>query len=345
MRFVSPLLKKIIYPALHSSGWLGQSVRGGCAVVNYHGVMPGDYTRDGGFLDGNLVSEGELRKQLRFLKSHYDVITPQDFRLWIEKGEILPSRAVLITCDDGLLNSLTDMVPVLQSENLVCLFFVTGASCSDRPGMLWYEELYHLLRAAETMGQEVQLPIGPECRSMPSATFQSRWWGAVRGASCLGSGARAEWMEQLRGKCGVDDVWRSERRWRLLNHRELHALAQTGMEVGAHTMTHPVLSDCSVAEAAREIAESKGQLERALGRTIWAFAYPFGNPSTMGEREVALAREAGYTCAFLNVGGGGVDRATPFALFRTHVSADMEVAELEAHLTGFHTRLQRAVRA
>jgi peptidoglycan/xylan/chitin deacetylase (PgdA/CDA1 family) len=116
------------------------------------------------------------------------------------------------------------------------------------------------------------------------------------------------------------------------------------MEIGAHTLSHPVLSACSEDLARQEIAESKRELERILGKPVWAFAYPFGNPGTMGDREVRLAREAGFTCAFVNTGGGTVDRSQRFKLSRTHVTAEMKLSEFEAHVSGLHHRLQHAVR-
>ncbi len=149
MRLVSPLLKHAVYPALHHTGCLDRITPiGSCSVVNYHGVVPPEHSSNDTFLDGNLVRPQVLRQQLQFLKSHFHVVHPDDFRASIEQGRPLPARAVLVTCDDGLLNTLTDMLPVLRSEGIPCLFLVTAASCSDQPGMLWYEELYHLMRAS-----------------------------------------------------------------------------------------------------------------------------------------------------------------------------------------------------
>ncbi len=345
MRFVSPLLKNVVYPAMHHGGWLGRSLRGGCAVVNYHGVVPTGYSSGDTFLDGNLVSATELLRQLQFLKAYYRIIEPKDFRAWIEHGNTLPERAVLVTCDDGLLNTLTEMLPVLQAEGVRCLFFVTAASCGDNPGMLWYEELYHLLQAGLVFDADLQLPATDGHAAVPvSASFQRRWWDAVLRASRLEAGARDEWMRGLREKCSLAPSHLSEQRWRLLSAHELIQMAAAGMSIGAHTLSHPVLSQCSEQEVRREIEGSKTALERVLGRPVWAFAYPFGSPDTMGEREVRVAREAGFTCAFLNVGGGGVDRTNPFAVPRTHVTADMNLAEFEAHMSGFHSRLQRAIR-
>lgn len=345
MQLVSPLLKHALYPALHHSGWLNRiTPTGGYSVVNYHGVVPADHSSDDLFLDGNLVQAEVFRRQLRFLKSHYHVIHPDEFRAWIEKGigqgKQLPPRAVLLTCDDGLVNTLTDMLPVLQSEGVACLFLVTAASCSDEPGMLWYEELYHLMRA-KPLPPDLRLLLEEDTES--SGTFQSRWWNAVRQASRLDATTRADWMNKVRDHCGPVQALSSEKRWRLLSLAELKQLAEAGMSIGAHTLSHPVLSMCNDEEARREIQESKINLERALGRTVWAFAYPFGNPSTMGERELRLAREAGFACAFLNVEHWGTGPADLFALPRTHVTAATTLPEFAAHLSGLHARLQRAV--
>jgi len=355
MRLVSPFLKHVLYPALHYTGVLRRTAPvGSYSVVNYHGVFPANYSSRDAFLDANLVQPAVFRRHLQFLKTHYNVIHPEGFLASIEQGKQLPPRAVLVTCDDGLLNTFTDMLPVLQSEGVACLFFVTAASCRDRPGMLWYEELYHLMRAQPRLAKDSQLPVEEGAGPHSSPNFQALWWSTVRRASQLDTTARANWMAQLRHRSGTAESFQpgpdsepslepsSERRWRLLSISELKQLAEAGMTIGAHTSTHPVLSLCSGDEARREIQASKIDLERALGRRVWAFAYPFGNPATMGTRELRLAREAGFACAFLNVEDWDADGDDRFIIPRTHVSFDTTLPELAAHVSGLHLRLQRA---
>jgi len=56
---------------------------------------------------------------------------------------------------------------------------------------------------------------------------------------------------------------------------------------------------------------------------------------------VKMAERAGFTCAFLNV-GGGFGAATPrFTLPRVHVTGEMSLAEFEAHVSGFYGSLRR----
>jgi peptidoglycan/xylan/chitin deacetylase (PgdA/CDA1 family) len=81
---------------------------------------------------------------------------------------------------------------------------------------------------------------------------------------------------------------------RLLTAEELHGLASTGVELGAHSHTHAAL-DVLPREAARtEVELSKRVLEETIGREVASFAYPFGYESTAVRRLVA---GAGYASA------------------------------------------------
>ena len=149
-------LKHAVYPGLAKAGYLRRRNGAGPSVVTYHGVMPRGYRMTDPSLDGSLVVADSLRRQLRLLKDQYNVISPQQFLQWCRSQQELPPRSVLLTCDDGLRNTLTEMLPILQEMGLSCLFFVTGASLSEAASMLWYEELYLMFLAApETLTLEV----------------------------------------------------------------------------------------------------------------------------------------------------------------------------------------------
>jgi hypothetical protein len=97
--------------------------------------------------------------------------------------------------------------------------------------------------------------------------------------------------------------------------------------------------------AEQEIRECKARLEACVQQEIWAFAYPFGHEGSVGVREMEMAEQAGYCCAFTNHGGGRLRGLRPrFAIPRAHVASEMKVSELEAHMTGFHEALQRRFR-
>lgn len=66
----------------------------------------------------------------------------------------------------------------------------------------------------------------------------------------------------------------------LLSWPALSALVENGFEVGAHTLTHPVLPRLSPEKAAREVVQSGRILEDRLGCPVRTFAYPFGHVGT-----------------------------------------------------------------
>jgi len=147
VRFISPLLKHAVFPGLAKLGYLGRRDGGSPAILTYHGIMPAGYKMMDPDLDGSLVTAESFRRQIRLLMKRYNVVYPEQFLGWIESRQELPPRAVLLTCDDDLRNTLTEMVPVLQECGLSCLFFVTGASLGEVSSMLWYEQLYLMFLA------------------------------------------------------------------------------------------------------------------------------------------------------------------------------------------------------
>jgi peptidoglycan/xylan/chitin deacetylase (PgdA/CDA1 family) len=348
MRLVSPLLKRIVYPSLANSGYLRAiSSNGNLCVVTYHGVVPPGYEVGDADQDGALVSVEQFRLQLRLLKSRYHVVSPADVLAWVEEGRELPRRAVLLTCDDGLLNTLTDMAPVLRDEQLSCLFFVLAASTEPDSQRLWYDELYLLLLAApsgvfcfETLGITIELQEGRQRR---------RVWGDLSNRlSAFDPLERARFTAAARVQFGLASDWDAEfgssetqrRRFSLLNLNELRQLVDQGMCAGSHTISHPALSRQSAEQAWKEISESKRTLENALGTRVWALAYPYGDAASVTSREWEMAEQAGFACAFMNVGGGFGAALPRFALPRVHVTAEMGLAELEAHVSGLYNTLR-----
>jgi hypothetical protein len=79
-----------------------------------------------------------------------------------------------------------------------------------------------------------------------------------------------------------------------LSASHLRELADAGFEIGAHTVTHPVLSDLQGAALTREVVECKQALEDILGREVPSFAYPKGRANTGVANQV---KQAGYRSA------------------------------------------------
>jgi len=80
----------------------------------------------------------------------------------------------------------------------------------------------------------------------------------------------------------------------LLSAREVGALRSRGLDFGAHTRTHPDLTDVTDAVAANEVTASRTELEAVLAAPIETFAYPYGR---VDERALDAVRNAGFDSA------------------------------------------------
>ena len=347
MRVISPVLKHLVYPGLAQAGYFRRVVNPGPIVITYHGVMPANYDSVNSELDGSLVSIEGLRAQLALISQRYKIISPQQYLdFLLGRGE-LPRNSALLTCDDGLRN-IHFMLPVLSEAGVKCLFFITGFSLEDQPAMLWHEELCLTFLLAER-DFAFTLPHGQTVVA-DSATRRTLWWKLIGYLSEVNRATRRSYIDSIQERAGVKAAWREQflalpgrrERFSVLGKDELRHLIDAGHTIGAHSMSHPLLSRASDNDARFEIVNSREELERAAGQPIWAFAYPFGNPGSATERDFQLAERAGFQCAFLNT--EDELSAGSFAIPRVHVTREMSLAEFEAHVSGFHQRIRRRFR-
>jgi peptidoglycan/xylan/chitin deacetylase (PgdA/CDA1 family) len=349
MALLSPILKRAVYPSLAAMGYLGRRRVKQISVITYHGVLPRVYQVEDCFLDDTLVTADVFRRQLRLLKSRYYVLSPQEFRDCLGDDRVLPENALLLTCDDGLLNNVTEMLPILQEEKLSSLFFVTGASIRNPYTMLWYVELYLML--GHSAQPQIQMTLGDSDVRLPLVDTKSRrsgWLQLMNELSHFDDDKRRSLLEEIREQLKLLPNWESRyledpvlrNRYCVMGLPELKQLVQGGMSFGAHSMSHPIPSQQPEEVLRAEMLSSREVLEKALGQPVWAFAYPFGDEGSVSEREYGVAEQLGFQCAFRNVGGPLRSRVRPSALPRIHISADMNLGEFEAHVCGFHEALR-----
>ena len=246
------------------------------------------------------------------------------------------------------------MLPILQEEDMKCLFFVTAASLRDTPEMLWYMELCMMLMDAPGQDQSMVLH-GVRIPEISAERTQRNtlWQELVKTLSRTDTLERRGFMDEAARRLGLQPAWRERllddpllrARFQSLRLPELQQLVDAQMTIGAHTLSHPVLAEQSSELAHAEIVECRKALEDSLGQKVWAMAYPFGTPSSVGAREYKLAEEAGYECAFVNVGGAVKPASPRFALPRIHVTAEMSLPVYEAHISGFHDALRSRFRS
>ncbi|MFM7272215.1 MAG: lipid II flippase MurJ [Actinomycetes bacterium] len=117
------------------------------------------------------------------------------------------------------------------------------------------------------------------------------------------------------GALGGWNDWDPEPRLPLLDAEGIRAVAAAGMEVAAHSVSHPHLRAIAPEAATREVAEARTLLEAVPGVEVTGFAFPYGD----GDDSTAeLVRRSGYDyCCCTKVGSG--DGRDPWMLPRRYV--------------------------
>lgn len=98
---------------------------------------------------------------------------------------------------------------------------------------------------------------------------------------------------------------------------QVQTLHRNGIEIGAHTMNHPILASAGDDEARREIQQSKATLETLLGEPVTTFAYPNGRPvRDYTAAHVKMVRDCGFELALTTAWGVATQHSDAFQIPR-----------------------------
>ena len=212
----------------------------------------------------------------------------------------LPARAAAITFDDGYADNATHALPVLQHHAMTATFFVATSFLDG--GRMWNDSVIEAVRAFR--GDRLDLsPAGLGSYCLDSLDQRRIAIDTLLGRiKYLGPRERheavAHVIDRVQARLPDDLMMRSD---------QVLALKKAGMQIGAHTCSHPILARVPDSHALSEISRSKETLESLLDEAVGLFAYPNGKPNTdYAARHVAMVRQAGFAAAVSTAPGVAV---------------------------------------
>lgn len=261
-------------------------------ILCYHNVVA---IGSGAVGDPGLhMPRDRFEQQIRWLAAHYTVIGLGEFVDRLAAGKSLRAVAAL-TFDDGYAGVFEHALPVLQAVGVPATVFVV-ATAGRRTGFWWDQ-------------QAIVASADPALRRERLNTLRGDEAAILRG----------EARERLPAShCPAD--WNTVR-----------AAIQSGITVGAHSVTHRSLPTLNDADLAFEIVTGRTLIERATGTRPDFFAYPYG---LWDYRVRSRVRLAGYRAGLTLNAGLNRPFADPCSLRRLNVPSGISGAAFEAWAAG-----------
>lgn len=238
----------------------------------------------------------------RWLASWFNVL-PLDRAVKLRAEGCLPERALAITFDDGYADNFQIAMPILQRYRLCSTFFIATGFVDG--GIMWNDILIESVRQTRLGVLNLsEVDGGPPGRILLADHTQKRAAldTVIQRLKYLAPEARlaatARFARLLSAHPPGDLMLRSD---------EIKALHRGGMQIGAHTINHPILAGATCAVIETEMAGSRDMLAALTGERIGLFAYPNGKPGTdYDKRAVDVARRLGFDAAVSTVPGVAV---------------------------------------
>lgn len=254
------------------------------SVLMYHRVLeaPDELYREE-------IETAAFEWQMRLLRRYFTPL-PLGEAVRRLKDRALPPRAVCVTFDDGYRDNQQVALPILERVGVPATFFVAAGYLDG--GMMWNDVIKELVR--RHTGSELDLRSFGLPRLQLGRTFQQR--DAIERLTAAmkqkSFDERERIVAHMREQAGLAS---SEL---MMTERHIRDAVRRGVEIGAHTLSHPILTRLADEVAFHEIREGKRRLEAIAGVSVSLFAYPNGVPSEDYEqRHVQMVQDAGYAAA------------------------------------------------
>jgi peptidoglycan/xylan/chitin deacetylase (PgdA/CDA1 family) len=279
-------------------------VRGRLSILIFHRVLPATdplFPRE--------MTAATFRERMLWVRECAVVLPLADAVSALQRGR-LPPRALSITFDDGYADNAAVALPILRELGLHATFFVTTGTLDG--GRMWNDTVIEAIRGARAP------TIALECaglgdREVATVAAKRQVIGELLTAfKHLPPAERAAKAAAVASACGAalpDDL--------MMTRGQVRSLVAAGMDLGAHTVSHPILSALDESTARSEIAAGRDALYALARVPVRLFAYPNGSPTNDYRRlHVDMVRSLGFTAAVSTAWGAARRGDDPFELPR-----------------------------
>jgi peptidoglycan/xylan/chitin deacetylase (PgdA/CDA1 family) len=281
-------------------------------IVTYHRFSRQPSAR---FTDAAAFAE-----QLQYLRNRYNLVSLSAIERHLADGHPLPSAAAVVTIDDGYHDAYDIAFPILRRYGVPATLF-TATDFIDRKGWLWTDKLRYV---------------------QSKTTARRDGFDALALNESLKRDADEDKHKRIADICsamGVNLPQQPPEDCRPATWDQIREMAAGGVDIGSHTVTHPILPNVGDQQLARELTDSRTRIEQELGRAVTSFCYPNGDYDPRVRDAVA---HAGYRIAVTTEDGLNDRHNDPLTLHRVHSEHDLTgFMQSSSGFEAFKTSLRR----
>ena len=301
--------------------------RGSLTVVTFHRVLPA-WQLQHYPLPGLAVTPPQLEAICGELMRHFECGSLIDgYRAFRGNPDLDPPRLAL-TFDDGALDNFEHAAPVLDRLGLKASFYIP-VHMVEHGEPPWHDRLGFALMSAAAALQSADASAAELAEALstlgcPPARLE---WAAraeklqvlceagAESAKALAPGERQALVQRLEKKLGGSQVpaWAA-----LMSWDQVRELSRRGHEIGSHSMTHPLLPDCTGPQITHEVGASRQRLREVTGAEVASFCYPNGS---YDRRCLQAVQDEGYECSVTTRWGRNSPSTASHELLRCDMDA------------------------
>jgi len=259
-------------------------------IINYH-----SFVRD---LDRVIETHpsvthliDDFKREVQFLKSYFNVVSLDEVVTTLQSGKSFTKPTVVITIDDGYRDNYELLFPVLREHQIPGIIFLsTGIIGTNAKN--WYDRLAHAILNTSNLSVSIKEIFDNERFALGSIEEKRRAYERI--------------VEQLKDvtidkrdqclKYIAEDLGEiNDNKTLMLNWDEVRMMRDVNISFGAHTHTHPILTQMPLEAAKRDILDSKKKIESELGMKVKHFAYPNGRRCDFNKELEQYCRQIGFS--------------------------------------------------
>ncbi|MGV8141241.1 MAG: polysaccharide deacetylase family protein [Candidatus Woesearchaeota archaeon] len=292
-------------------------------ILAYHRVL--DVGRDFDYDRSNVSASVEnFNNQMKLVSENYNVLSLDEFVEYVRDGKNFPKNSVIITFDDGYLDSYSNAYPILKKLDIPATIFLT-ANYIGSDKLFWWDALSYMIHNTKLKFFEIE-GLGKISLEDRLEAF-NRIKALLKG---MDDNTKDKMLSELSKILGV----KIPKGRMFLDWQQIKSMSKNKVSFGAHTCNHPILTNISLKDAKSEISSSKSIIEKHIGINVKSFAYPNGHKEDFNKKIMSILKDKNFECAVTYIPGWADKDSEMFALNRVFVRYDDDMIIFKNKLNG-----------